>query len=492
MFRRAALLFLGTIAACASAPQVPAPQPYGAVPSARQLVWHELEFYGFVHFTMNTFTDKEWGYGDEDRALFNPTDFNAEQIVGTAKMAGMKGLILTCKHHDGFCLWPSEFTEHSVKNSPWENGDGDMVREFADACKEQGLQFGVYLSPWDRNHAAYGEPEYIDYYRKQLHELLTNYGPIFEVWWDGANGGDGYYGGARETRKIERGTYYDWDTTAEIVRELQPNAVIFSDAGPDIRWIGNEHGVAGDPCWATYSPVVREGETKVGPGTTQSEQGQEGHRDGALWLPGEADVSIRPGWFYHANQDEKVRSSENLINLYYQSVGRGSSFLLNLPPDRRGRIHEIDVAALTEFRRVLDETFAVNLAVGAEFTASNVRGGAENFSTSQLLDGDRNTYWCTDDPVTSAELVVTLPKPTTFNVVDFREYLPLGHRIDQWALDSWQGGAWVEFAVGESVGNRRLWRGEDLILSTKVRLRLNGAACPAISEFGLYEEPPSL
>ena len=256
-----------------------------------------------------------------------------------------------------------------------------------------------------------------------------------------------------------------------------------------MRWIGNEHGVAGDPCWATYSPVVREGESKVGPGTTQSEQGQEGHRDGALWLPGEADVSIRPGWFYHANQNEKVRSAENLLDLYYKSVGRGSSFLLNLPPDRRGRIHENDVASLQEFRRVLDATFAVNLAVGAELSASNVRGGAMAFETSHLLDDNRSTFWCTDDNMTSAELVVQFESLTSFNVVDFREYLPLGHRVDQWAIDVWQDGAWVEFAAGQSIGNRRLWRGEHDLSTTQVRLRFSGAACPAISELGIYQEP---
>jgi len=486
--RRLAPCLLAVALSCSQAAQVVAPTPYGVVPSARQLRWHELEFYGFVHFTMNTFTDLEWGYGDENLELFQPTDFSAEQIVSVAKMAGMKGLILTCKHHDGFCLWPSAFTQHSVKNTPWKAGQGDMVREFADACNAQDLQFGVYLSPWDRNHADYGKPAYVEYYRKQLRELLSNYGPIFEVWWDGANGGDGYYAGARENRTIERGTYYDWDRTTTLVRELQPDAVIFSDAGPDVRWIGNEHGVAGDPCWATYTPVVREGETKVGPGTTQSELGNEGHRNGAFWLPGEADVSIRPGWFYHATQDDQVRSAANLLDLYYQSVGRGSSFLLNLPPDRRGRIHENDIASLTEFRRVLKETFATNFAVGAQLTASNVRGNSEVYSTANLVDGDRSTFWCTEDLLTTAELIVSLPQATTFNVVDFREYLPLGQRVETWALDSWQNGSWVKFGAGESIGNRRLWRGERLT-TTKVRLRLNGAACPAISEFGLYAEP---
>ena len=465
-----------------TASAVEPPAPYGAVPSERQLKWHDLEFYGFAHFTLNTWTDKEWGYGDESPELFNPTAFDADQIVGTAKMAGMKGLILTCKHHDGFCLWPSAYTEHSVKNSPWKNGQGDAVREFSDACKRHGLKFGVYLSPWDRNYAEYGSPAYIEYFRNQLRELLTQYGPIFEVWWDGANGGDGYYGGARERREIDRRAYYGWAENISIVRQLQPDACIFSDAGPDVRWIGNEKGMAGDPCWATYN---------VGdavPGVADKKSLNGGNRNGSHWIPGEADVSIRPGWFYHKSQDRKVRSPENLVNLYYASVGRGTSLLLNLPPDRRGLIPEKDVASLKAFRRILDKTFAVNLATQGDLQPSHVRGGAEAYGAARVLDGDRATYWTTDDDMTAAELVLTLPQPTTFNVVDIREYLPLGQRIDKWALDRWENGAWVEFARGQSIGNRRLWRG-DRMSTSKVRLRVSGPVCPAISEFGLYAEP---
>ena len=469
--------------------EIAPPRPYGAVPSQRQLKWHELEFYGFLHFTVNTFTDKEWGYGDESPDLFNPTDFSPEQIVSTAKMAGMTGLILTCKHHDGFCLWPSRYTEHSVKNSSWQDGRGDVVREISAACRRHGLKFGVYLSPWDRNHADYGKPAYVDYYRKQLRELLTQYGPVFEVWWDGANGGTGYYGGARENRRIDRGSYYGWAETTALVRELQPDACIFSDAGPDVRWNGNERGIAGDPCWATYTPAAAEGQSKPGPGTTNYRQGNQGHRNGKYWLPAEADVSIRPGWFYHPDQDGKVRSAQNLVDLYYVSVGRGSSLLLNLPPDRRGRIHASDVESLRRFRRVLDATFAHNLAAAATLTAANVRGAGERFGPARLTDGDRQTYWATDDDVTAPELVVTLPAPVTFNVADLREYLPLGQRVSTWALDRWSDGAWVEFAKGESIGSRRLWRGEP-ITADRVRLRLTGPVAPAISQFGLYAEPP--
>ena len=229
--------------------EIPTPEPLEPVPSPQQLAWQDLEYYAFVHFNMNTFTDLEWGKGDEDPALFNPSELDCRQWTRVCKDAGMKGIILTAKHHDGFCLWPSKFTEHSVKSSSWRDGKGDVVREISEACRRHGLKFGVYLSPWDRNHADYGEKAYVDYYRNQLRELLTNYGSVFEVWWDGANGGTGYYGGARENRRIDRSTYYGWEETTQIVRELQPDAVIFSDAGPDIRWVGNEKGYAGDPCW---------------------------------------------------------------------------------------------------------------------------------------------------------------------------------------------------------------------------------------------------
>ena len=477
------VLALSPLLAASIAP----PQPYGQLPSERQLKWHEIEFYGFVHFTVNTFTDKEWGYGDESPTIFNPTDFDAGQIAGVAREAGMKGLILTCKHHDGFCLWPSKFTEHSVASSSWRGGKGDVVRELSDACRAQGIQFGVYLSPWDRNHAEYGRPAYIDYYRNQLRELLTNYGPVFEVWFDGANGGDGWYGGAKEKRTIDRSTYYGWDVTRPIVRELQPQAMMFSDVGPDIRWVGNEGGYAGDPCWATYTPHGLDGQPPC-PGQTAYQEGEHGTRNGEYWMPAEVDVSIRPGWFYHAKEDAKVRTPENLMKLYFESVGRGASFLLNLPPDRRGRIHDTDVASMQEFGRRLKATFSADLAHGAKTSATNTRGNDPTYAPDRVIDGDRNTYWATDDTALTSELVLDLPAPVTFSVVSLREYLPLGQRVDEWALDLWKEGAWTEFARGTSIGNRRLWRG-DAITTQKVRLRITkAAACPAISEFALHLE----
>jgi alpha-L-fucosidase len=472
---------LNTVAASGSN-AVPPPQSFGPVPTERQLRWHEMEFYGFLHFTVNTFTDKEWGYGDEDEKVFNPTAFDADQIVSVAKQAGMKGLILTAKHHDGFCLWPSQYTEHSVRNSPWKGGHGDVVKEISAACRRHGLKFGVYLSPWDRNHKDYGRPEYVAYYRNQLRELLTNYGDIFTVWFDGANGGDGFYGGAREKRQIDNRNYYDWDNTWRIVRELMPGAVMFSDGGPDFRWVGNEDGIAGDPCWATLNMAGRY------PGGSSAHLNS-GERPGTAWLPAECDVSIRPGWFYHASEDTRVKTPRQLLDIYYKSVGRGADLNLNLPPDRRGRIHENDIRSLTEFRRLLDATFSKNLAKAASLTASNIRGGAKQFAARNLLDGKRNTYWATDDNVTTPELVLSFAKPITFNVVSLREYLPLGQRVEGFALDQFKDGQWVEFAKGTSVGNLRLVRGEPLT-TDKVRLRITQSpVCPALAEFGLYAEP---
>jgi alpha-L-fucosidase len=468
---------------CISA-EVNPPKPFGPVPSPRQLRWHEMEFYGFLHFTVNTFTDKEWGYGDEDEKVFNPTAFDADQIVSTAKMAGMKGLILTAKHHDGFCLWPSKFTEHSVKNSPWKNGQGDVVKEVAEACRRQGLRFGVYLSPWDRNSKDYARPEYITYYRNQLRELLTDYGDIFTVWFDGANSGDGFYGGARETRRIDNRTYYDWNNTWKLVRELMPNAVMFSDAGPDFRWVGNEKGIAGDPCWATLNSAGRY------PGGTSAGLNS-GERPGTDWIPAECDVSIRPGWFYHAKEDARVKSAARLLDIYYQSVGRGACLNLNLPPDQRGQIHETDLQSLREFRRILEATFNQDLAREARLAVSNIRGGAAKFAGANLLDQKRETYWATDDQVTTPEVTLQFRNPVSFNVVSLREFLPLGQRVEAFALDQWKDGVWVEFAKGTSIGNHRLLR-VDFITTDKVRLRITRApVCPALAEFGLYAEPKS-
>lgn len=459
------------------------PTPYGFLPSERQLKWHELEMYAFIHFTVNTFTDREWGFGDESEQVFNPTDFDADAIVSVLKESGLKGVVLTCKHHDGFCLWPSKYTEHSVKNSPWKEGKGDMVREFSDAAKKHGLKFGTYLSPWDRNHKDYAKPEYITYYRNQLRELLTHYGPVFEVWFDGANGGDGYYGGAKEKRTIDNRTYYDWNNTWAIVRELQPDACMFSDGGPDMRWVGNESGFAGKTCWATFNA------TEARPGSAGKGNLTMGDRPGTQWMPAEVDVSIRPGWFYHAKEDDKVKTLNQMLKIYYESVGRGANLILNIPPDRRGRIHENDVKVLREWKKTLDATFAKDLSDGAKITASNTRGNDAQFAPGHLLDNQKETYWATDDGITTPELILDMGKPVTFNVVQIREHLPLGQRVESVALDCWNNDKWEEFASATSIGNQRLLRSKD-ITTSRVRLRITKAAvCPAISEFSLYFSP---
>jgi len=360
-----------------------APAALGAVPSPQQIAWSELEYYNFLHFTVNTFTDREWGNGDEDPAIFNPTAFDADAICETLRDSGSKGVILTCKHHDGFCLWPTKTTEHSVRNSKFRAGKGDVVKEISEAAHRHGLKFGVYLSPWDRNQATYGTPQYIDLYRRQMRELLGNYGPLFEIWHDGANGGNGYYGGANETRTIDKTSYYDWANTWALERELQPNACRFSDAGPDIRWVGNEKGIAGDPCWATFTPHNAKGGDGI-PGDTIESENNSGIRSGKYWMPAECDVSIRPGWFWHEAENTKVRTPKELYELYLVSAGRGASFLLNVPPDRRGLLHEADTASLKEFGKRQREIFAHNLAAGRRVSASNPRSG---FVGAHLLDG---------------------------------------------------------------------------------------------------------
>ena len=480
----AAALFSTVRPACCAGRQPPV--PYGATPSVRQLRWHALETTAFLHFTVNTFTDREWGYGDEDPNIFAPARFDADAIVEPLADAGMKGVILTAKHHDGFCLWPTATTSHSVRASSWRGGKGDVVRDISEAARRHGLLFGVYVSPWDRNQASYGTPEYIAVYRRQLTELLTGYGPIFEVWHDGANGGDGYYGGAREKRTIDKNTYYDWPHTWELVRKLQPDAVIFSDVGPDVRWVGNERGIAGDPCWATYDPVGADG-GPASPGNVREKDSPTGTRHGSRWLPAECDVSIRPGWFWHASQNAKVKTPEELIRLYYVSVGRGADLLLNVPPNRDGLLQTEDIASLRAFGQYRRATFGRNQASGARVTASNGRPG---FEASKLVDGRDDTFWATDDGVLNPEATFDFRSPATFRVIRLREAIALGQRIDAFAIDRWNGDAWEPLAAATSIGPRRLIRLDEAVTATRLRLRITQASsCPALTEFAVFAEP---
>lgn len=461
--------------------EVDPPVPIYPLPAERQLAWHQLEQYAFVHFTTNTFTDKEWGYGDEDPAIFNPSNFDPEQWCKVFKDVGLKAVILTCKHHDGFCLWPSKYTEHSVKNSPWKKGRGDVVQDLRDACVKYGLKFGIYLSPWDRNHADYGREEYVQYYRDQLKEIFTSYGPIFEMWFDGANGGTGYYGGADENRNIDKKTYYDWPTTLEMVRAMEPEVIFFSDAGPDIRWCGNEKGFVNETNWNTINTDT----LYAGKGGI-TEILNTGSEDGDKWIPAEVDVSIRPGWFYHASEDEMVKTPEALFDIYLSSVGRGSNLLLNIPPDRRGLLHENDVKALAGWKKLLNEAFQEDLAFGKKARADNVRGGSDKYGAKNLTDGDMETYWATDDEVIEASVTIDLHKKKEIKYIFVQEYIKLGQRVRTFDVEIEKNGRWEKVASFTTIGYKKILR-MNPVTTSKVRISITGArACPCISNIEVY------
>lgn len=461
-------------------------------PTPRQLAWQRLEFTAFIHYTVNAFTDREWGEGDEDPAVFNPTELDTGQWVRVCKDAGMRMIILTAKHHDGFCLWPSAYTEHSVKNAPWRDGKGDLVRELSDACRDAGLQFGVYLSPWDRHEPTYGDsPKYNEHFRNQLRELLTNYGEIGEVWFDGACG-EGPNGKRQE---------YDFPSYYRLIRELQPNAVI-AIAGPDVRWVGNESGFGRETEWSVV-PVNTLDPGAVAAASATTEDFFSGSLDSQLpdlgsrevirdakrlaWYPAEVDVSIRPGWFYHAHEDDKVKTPEQLVDIYYKSVGRNCGLLLNLPPDRRGLIHENDVAALQGMRAILDATFETNLAVNARINTSDARG--DGFGPENLVDDNPETCWSTHDDVTEAVLMIDLGDRPTFNRLLVQEHIQTGQRVESFALEARDQGVWREVAQGTTIGYKRILRFDD-VTARHVRLRIKQSRLsPALSVLGLYRAP---
>jgi alpha-L-fucosidase len=416
------------------------------VPTAAQVRWQREELSVFVHFGVNTFTDREWGDGTEDPRLFRPDGFDADAMVRQAVSAGFRSLVITAKHHDGFCLWPSAHTTHSVASSPWRDGKGDVVGDLARACRAQGIGFGVYLSPWDQHERSYGDsPRYMDFYIAQLEELLTRYGRIVEVWFDGANGE-----GPNGKRQV-----YDWARMHATVRRLAPEAVMFSDAGPDVRWIGNERGVAGETCWSTIDPNIVPYAGFDAPWV--GDVLQQGHRDGAVWRPGETDVSIRPGWFYHAAEDARVRTPANLLGLYFTSVGRNSKLLLNVPPARDGRWHASDLRALEGFAARRRDAFGRDLAAGARVTASSSAAGR---GASRVVDGSPDTWWEASAAADGATIELVLAKAAMANVVRLAEPIVSGQVIERFEVDVLDEArdAWWQVASGTTIGYARLAR----------------------------------
>ena len=433
--------------------------PCGPVPTDNQLRWQDMEMYAFIHYSLNTYTDQEWGFGNEALELFNPSDLDCRQWARVCKQAGMKGIIFTAKHHCGFCMWPSEYTEYSVKNTPWKNGKGDVVRELADACREEGLEFAVYLSPWDRNHPEYGRPAYVTYFRNQLRELLTNYGEIFEVWFDGANGGDGWYGGANETRKIDRTTYYEWPETYKMIRELQPKCLIWNDGSDrgDLRWVGTEAGNVGETNWSLLN---KDGEVTW-------PMLHYGLENGDSWVPGETNTSIRPGWFYHETESEHVKSLSKLMDTYYKSVGRNSTLLLNFPIAPNGRIHPNDSLRGIAFKKMINEVFKTDLAKNAKVkTQGNVT-------------------------------LVEFQKPTPFNRFVAEEDIRQGQRVKKFTLEALVDGKWlplkdalVEGSDGlTTIGHRRIIC-FPTVNATKLRFTVTDSkAKPIIKRTSVYLAP---
>lgn len=478
------LLSIPVVACCLSCTsgKVLPPEPILPVPEPKQVEWQQMETYAFIHFGLNTFNDREWGYGDTDPKVFNPTNLDCEQWAQTLVKAGMKGVILTAKHHDGFCLWPFEGTDYSVKNSPWKNGQGNVVKELSEACKKYGLKFAVYLSPWDRHQANYGTPEYLPYFYAQLHDLLTNYGPVFEVWFDGANGGDGWYGGAKDIRTIDRKNYYNYPRIYEMLDSIQPQVIIFSDGGPGCRWVGNEKGFAGATNWS----FLRKGE--VHPGYDKSYELQYGHPDGNQWVPAECDVSIRPGWFYHPEEDDRVKSPDQLVDLYYRSVGHNATLLLNFPVDRRGLIHPVDSANAVRFHEMIQQQLKTNLVAGMTPKVSNERGG--DFVASALTDDNFDTYWATEDGVTTADIEFSFDTPTRMNRMMLQEYIPLGQRVKAFVVEYLDKDTWLPVKLNEettTIGYKRLLRFETV--ETKgIRIRITDARGPlCLSNVGVYD-----
>lgn len=441
--------------------------PHGPLPSERQLAWHQLEYYLFVHFGPNTFTDLEWGEGTEKEEIFNPEQLDCRQWCRIAKAAGAKGIIITAKHHDGFCLWPSEFSSHTVKQSKWRNGKGDVLKELAEACRASGLKLGIYLSPWDRNHPKYGTYEYNVVFANMMKEVVRRYGPLFEFWWDGANGE-----GPNGKRQV-----YDWKNFEQTLRSAAPNTPVFSDIGPDIRWVGNEKGFAGETNWNLLDTA---GYTR-GAGAPAAKSLNEGNQNGRVWIPAECDVSIRPGWFYHQKEDAQVKTAEQLFSLYLRSVGRGAALLLNVPPDRRGLFTAFDSAALVNFKKLRDENFKTSL-----LKQSGVIVKAPGFNNAAQLLTDKNTGSFISLQDSSASLAIQFPQPTPVNCIILQEPLQMGQRIKSLLIEIHNQDGSVNKIIKTTVGHKRLITFQKEVATSMRIFITDSKATPLICEADAY------
>ena len=443
-------LVISAVALCMiSCTKVKVPKPINPIPSQEQIDWQKLETYAFIHFGLNTYNDLEWGYGNTPASTFNPVNLDCEQWVATLKQCGMKGVILTAKHHDGFCLWQTETTDYSIANSPYKNGKGDMVKELSDACKKYGLKFGLYLSPWDRNNSEYGREDYVETYHKQIDELTSNYGDLFEFWFDGANGGNGYYGGADETRSIDARKYYDYERARDTILKRHPDAMIFGGTCQTIRWVGNEQGWAGDTDWCMINPELSDNTKHL----------NHGSENGTHWIPAEVDVSIRPGWFYHKREDHQVKSVAQLTDIYYRSVGHNANLLLNFPINLDGKIPALDSLRATEWHEVIVNDFKDNILKNAEVRVDNERG--RKFKAENVIDDDWNTYWATDDDYNFGTISFSFDKPVKMNRVVLQEYIPLGQRVKDFYMEGELNGKWFKinpFDTLSTIGYKRIVR----------------------------------
>ncbi|MEW6508234.1 MAG: alpha-L-fucosidase [Bacteroidota bacterium] len=464
------------------------------IPSPRQYEWQKLEMTGFIHFGINTFDEVEWGTRFTDITKFNPEEIDVNQWVKVFKEAGFKMIILTAKHHDGFCLWATKYTDYNISKTPFQNGNGDIVRDLSNACREAGIKFGVYLSPWDMHEKTYGTPEYNIYFMNQLTELLTNYGDIAEVWFDGAcgEGPDG------------RKQIYDWNAYYELIRKLQPNAVI-AVSGPDVRWVGTESGYGRQTEWSVLpgssldqKAIAEKSQQQVLDGAFIPRDLMDedlGSRDkiknssSLIWYPAEVNVSIRPRWFYHANDDEMVKSPQKLVDIYFNSVGLNGVLLLNIPPDKRGLIHNNDIEALKGMRYILDETFNENLAANSKARATNELTG---FEAKNILDGNPETYWTTTSNNSTFSIEIQMSRGKTFNCAMIQENILKGQRIEKFRLEYWDGQLWRTFARATTVGYKRLLRFPE-INTDRIKIVIEQSRTnPTISSFGLYLTPPEI